>query len=422
MRVTVSPGRGRSRGAAPSDPVDPLAATLVVAAPQFWTQFSRPQVVRSGDYVYLGHTDMDGDTVISQYNLATETTTSFTLATGSGANGHDSCVISIRPDGRIIAVWSVQNGDCRRRISTNPHDVTAWGTSVELSGINPVSYANIWYLSVPDRHYVHARDGNGGGPGDRFCVAWASTNDGDSFGTGSAWITQAGERPYVVSVGNGVDRIDFFCTNKHQTDSGPDSFFNLYHCYAIFASDGSRTFYTSNGTSIGSSVTRLSDQATLIYEGASNGPAWPWDIALGSDGHPRVLWVRQATSDDHRHHFSRWTGSAWTSTEIGAAGARLYSTEIWSDGALSFDGLGVDCVLRSVQVGSAWELQDWRTTDNGATWTKYADITSGSASGQKAVTPLKVTDADGRVSRAWKFGTISNWNNFSLALYLMGKN
>lgn len=400
----------------------PLAATQVVAAPQFWTQFSRPQVVRSGDFVYLGHTDMDGDTIISQYNVATGVSSSFTLATGGGPNGHDSCVISVRPDGRIMAVWSVQNTECLRRISTNPHNISAWGPALKLSGINPISYASCWYLSTPNRHYVHARDGEGGGPGDRFCVAWSSTNNGDTFSTGEQWITQAGERPYVISVGNGVNRIDFLLTNKHQTDSGPDSFFNIYHCYAIFAADGSKQFFTTGGTLIGSSVTRISDQCTLIHTGATGGPAWPWDIALGTDGHPRVLYVRQQTADDHRHMFSRWNGSAWVPTEIGASGARLYSSEIWSDGALSFDGLGVDCVLRSVQVGSAWEIQDWRTTDNGATWSKFADITSGSAAGQKAVTPLKVTNADFRVSRAWKFGPINNWNDFNMALWLMGRN
>jgi hypothetical protein len=256
----------------------PLPLTQIVAAPQFWTQFSRPQAVRAGGFVYVGHTNMEGDSIISQYSEATGETVSFTLNEGSGPNGHDSAVIGIRPDGRIIAVWSIQNSAARRRISTNPHDITAFGSTLTLSGIAPVSYSSLIYLSVPDRWYVHSREGNGGGPGNRPCVAWSSDDNMDTRNTGEYWITQANERPYVVSCNNGTDRIDFFCTNKHQTDTGVDSFFNLYHCYAVFQSDGSKTFYESDGTSIGSSVTQLSDQGTLIYAGSSQGPAWNWDI------------------------------------------------------------------------------------------------------------------------------------------------
>ncbi len=398
-----------------------LPATLTVASPQFWAQCSRPQVVRSGDLVFFGHTNMSGDSLISSYNITTGATSSFTLATGSGPNGHDSSVIGIRPDGRIIAAWSTHNNQSLRRISTNPLDISSFGSALVLSGVTPVSYCNLIYLSTPNRWYVHARQGNGGGPGDRVCIAWASTDNMDSVAVGESWLVQAGERPYVISCNNGTNRVDFFVTNRHQTDSGPDSFFNLYHCYAIFAADGSKVFYASDGTSIGSSVTRISTQCTLIHTGATNGPAWNWDIAYGSDGHPRVLYVRQVADDDHRHMFARWTGSAWTATEIGASGQRLYSTEIWSDGALSFDGLGVDCIVRGVWVGSAVEGQDWRTSNNGATWTKFSDLTSGSSAGQKFVTPLKVTNADTRVSRAWKRGTISDWTNFALSIYLMGK-
>lgn len=410
----VQGGRGTA-------PLLPLPFTEVVAAPQFWTQFSRPQVVRDGGSVYLGTTDMDGDSVIHRYDEAAGTTQSFTLSTGTGPNGHDSAVIGVRADGRLIAVWAVQNADCFRRISTNPGDVTAWGPPLELSGSTDVSYCNLFKLSTPGLWYVHSRQGTGGGGGDRVCVAWASSNDGDTFGTGQVWLTQAGERPYVISCNNGVNRVDFFCTNKHQTDVGPDSFFNLYHCYALFAADGAKQFFTSAGSLIGSSVTRVSDQCTLVHDGAAGGPAWNWDIKYGSDGHPRVLYVRQQASDDHRHMYARWTGSAWSATEIGAAGQRLYSSEIWSDAALCFDATSTEIVIRGVWVGSAVEGQDWRSADNGATWSKYADITTGSAAGVKFYSPVTVKGGDTIISRAAKRGPITNWSAFSSAVYIMGK-
>jgi hypothetical protein len=118
---------------------------------------------------------------------------------------------------------------------------------------------------------------------------------------------------------------------------------------------------------------------------------------------------------------ARWTGSEWVVSEIGASGARLYSSEIWSNGALSFDPDTTDIITRSVQVGSAWEWQDWRTSDNGATWAKFADLTSGSAAGVKAMTPIKITGGNQRLARAVKIGPITNWDNFNMAINIAGR-
>jgi hypothetical protein len=405
--------------------VDPLAAQQILAAPHFWTQFSRPQVVQFGDAIYLSTTNMVDDTIVAKVDLNTQSVTTFTLAAGSGsANGHNSGTIARRSDGRLLAVWSVHNTGVYRRISTNADDISAWGSTVKLPAVASTSYANPIYLSTPNRWYVHTRYGSGGGPGDRPCEAWTSTDSGDSWGTATTrWLTEPGERPYVLSCNNGTNRVDFIVTQKHPTDTnGPQNGFSnkIYHCYMIVAGDGSRTFYRSDGASIGGSVTEISSQCTVVYDGAS-GNALPWDICYGADGHPRLLWVRLAGDDDHRHHFSRWTGSAWSSTEIGAAGARLYSGEVWSDGALCFDLQDPDTVYRSVQVGSAWELQQWETTDSGATWAKTFDISTGSGTGVKAVTPRGVVGGDGRVGVVWKKGTISNWDNFSLAVWLAGR-
>lgn len=411
---------GVSISANPSVQPGRINSVQAVAAPQFWTKFSFPAVVVSGSKVFLGSTDMVGATVVSSYDLSNGSSVSVTLQAGGGeANGHNSAVVGVRPDGRLIVAWSEHNGNCYRRVSSAPGDITTLGSTVEISGATVVSYANLFRLSVCNRWFLHARSGPGG-VGTNPCVAWSSADEGETWASAGTWLTQNGERPYVMHKTDGVSRVDFWCTNKHQTDVGIDTFFNLYHCYAIFNSSGVPTFYKTNGMLIGSTVARVSDDCTLVYEGASGGPAFPWDIEYGSDGHPRVVFARLNSSDDHRHMFGRWTGSAWVISEIGPSGPRLYSTEQWSNPGISFDPRNPNRVVRSLWVGAAAECQLWQTNDDGATWAKVRDITSGSAPGHHNVGAVRAINPSSAVSFGFMSGPIADWRDFDFALHLGG--
>lgn len=417
--------------AVPTLPVMPAPITTGEIAPQskFWTQYSRPQAYTRNGATYFGWTDSSGGTGISKFTHATETLESFQLVTGSGtANGHDSCVISFAEDGRVVATWSVQNTSCFRRVSTNPEDISAWGSTATLSAVGEtVSYANVWYLSAPNRWYLHYRKQDPLDSNHRFCERRVST-DGTTFGTSATWIDEPGTYgfPYVVSQGNGVNRIDFFFSSTHQVFPGVQM--RLYHAYLLVASDGTESWYDSNGVSIGAGPIQPTTDATLVWDGTTE-PGWPWDVQLGSDGKPRLLWVKQhgasgnSGSDDHRHMYSRLVSGVWTHTQIGStAGQRLYSGEVWSTGALCFAPGDTARVYRSVmKTGFVWGPEEWRTSDDGATWSKHRDVWAVGTNPDDTVTPIAPYRGGSVLEMLAMRGDIRFWNDFDLAVWAAGR-
>lgn len=403
--------------------MSPLAPTQLLPANKFYTQWNRHSAVYvagSDGATYIGWTDETGSTGISRYHHATQAVTSYTLqAKTSGRNGHDSSVMIPLSDGRILAGWANHNAQAFWRITTTPADISSWSAPLTVSGVDPVSYFNAMYLSTPGRYYVHWRRGSGGGPGDRVCTSIQTLDNGASRTGSGDWLTQTGERPYVLSWNDGINKVHFVATNKSQNEAGPDAFFNIYHCYAIFEADGSRTFYKSDGTVIGSSVTRISDQCTLIYDGSTY-PAWQWDLKVGADGRPRVLLNQQRTANNHFHMHLWWDGAAWQIEELAeACTTRLYSYEVWAAGGLCFDDQHHDRVYRSAQVGSVWEMQEWRRS--GGVWSKFRDITTGSPVGQNAVYPLAPKGATDHLACVWLRGSIAVFSEFEFTVWGVGR-
>lgn len=392
-----------------------------VFADYFAAQWNTPGAVVRNGALYVCWTDAANATGITKH-VHGGATTSFTLSAGSGTtNGHNSGVVGFLPDGRLLALWAKHNDQMYYRISTNPEDISAWGAVQTLSTTLPVSYSNLHYLSITGKYYTHYRTGNGGGPGDRPCRA-RSTANGTTWDAERVWINEPDERPYVMSWGNGVDRIDFVATSKHQADSGPAAF-GIYHCYMIVDEVGVERFYKSDGTYISTGNVRPTTQMTLIYD-ASSVPGWPWAITGLQEGFPRVLWAKHVGDYENYHMCSRWNGATWVASQIGEPQSRLYYAEAWSDGGLCFDAQNQDVIYRSVQGPllsggaewdvSAWEMQVWRTDDDARTWTKIEDITSGGAAAFKNCRPISPRNHDGRDAVIWSAGTISNWDNFDL--------
>jgi hypothetical protein len=241
---------------------------------------------------------------------------------------------------------------------------------------------------------------------------FASDDEGDTWGAVSDWVTKTGSRPYTKSCHNGINRIDFIISTSHPNEGAS----SLYHCYLLVTAGGVETFYKSDGTVIGSSVEP--ESGTLVYDGSTL-DGWQWDITYGSDGKPRVLFSKYVSTTDHRYMFSRWTGSAWTTpVEIVAGGSYLYAVEAYYSGGMCFDGADPDRVYASVQVSGQWEIQEYRTTDDGATWSKVRDITQGSS--VKNCRPWSPRGHDGKLKVLWWRGTYTTFTNYSTAIWGAG--
>lgn len=376
-----------------------------------WTWFTDPRAVSYNGYTYIGSIASNGDVKITRINNVTKAATSFILAAAMEVDDHDNPAIYIRPDGRIVAVYSKHNdaSGFRVRISTNPEDISAWGAEAVIStGITkPCSYSNPFYLSGAGKLFNFFRSGPGG-VGTNPIGMVESSDGGASWSAQTNFLVNTNQRPYVKWTSNGVDRIDFLITNCHP-DEGASS---VYHFYGLW--DGSALkYYKSDGTLIGTSVTPA--DCTLIYDGTTT-DAWVWDIAYGADGHPRVLFSKIVSATDHRYMYSRWTGSAWTTpVEVATAGTRLYAGEVNYSGGVSFDSRNADVIYASrYQEVAGWLLHEFRTSDNGASWSKYRNIADPIVAGQRNIRPYSPRNHTGELAVLWPSGSYTSYTSQSM--------
>ena len=393
----------------PAPPVSPLAPFQVVADGN-GTIGTEPSAVYRNGATYFGWVNSSGDVGITKYTHATQALTSFTLAAAFQVNGHDNPTINFLSDGRIMCLYCKHNdtGEMRSRINTNPYDISAWGAQTNVDVLqtgNGIAYNQTAQLSITGKTYMVYRAGS-------WAQRMRATTDGSSWDTDRVVVSNGSERPYVHLHSNGVDRIDFFFSTGNPAQVAC----SLYHGYMLTDAGGTETFYKSDGTLIGAGPLTPAN-ATLVYDGTSV-DGWNWDITTGPDGNPWVLFVRYVTAGtDHRHNFGRWNGSAWVTTEITSSGGSI-DTQTYSDGQACFDAINPTKVYLSKRVGSWNELQLWETGDNGATWAKTSDITSGSS--VHAFTPRSPSGHNGELTVTWYSGTQVDYLDYDTAIRAAG--
>lgn len=237
-----------------------------------------------------------------------------------------------------------------------------------------------------------------------------SSSDLTTWGDAVKWLSSGTSRIYPTLHSNGFDRVDMVFHNTDVVNGQP----SVYHAYMHIVG-GVETFYKSDGTLIGTSGVTPST-ATLVYDGAVN-DAWSWDIKTGPDGHPRGLFTQFRSETDHRIMHARWTGSAWLVTEVAPVGGYLYASQPHSDAQACFDATNTNIVYLAKTVGVKKVLQEWRTSDQGATWSWFADITDGIVD---AFTPSSPRNHDGRMRVVWNDGTITSYLSGAWSTSLKG--
>lgn len=400
-------------------PVSPIVAGRWLGLPPtelvqdgIWTWFNEPRAVFVNGNMYVGWVNSLGDIGISKVSLNSSTITvdSFVLHAALEVDDHDNPGIALLPDGRIMALYQVHNdlSGIRYRISTSPLDISAWGTEATVGATTPVTYANPHYLSVSGKIYNHYRSGQGGSGTNPMNVR---AFDGASWDSERTWLTETGYRPYVKSINNGVDRIDFLVTDAHP-DQKATSVFHFY----MRLEGGIEVFRKSDGSIIAGTPTPAA--CTMIFDGTVDGRAWVWDITYDPAGNPCVLFSRFADTTDHRYMFSRWTGAGWTTpVEISPAGGYLYVFEPYYSGGICFDGNDWRTVYLSKKVGAAFELSKW-TTQDGVTWVKQADMTPGATN--RNCRPYSPHGHNERISVLWWSGSYASYTDYNTAIFGAG--
>lgn len=355
-----------------------------------WVWFARPAALRyvgTNDHTYLTYQKNDGAITIIQWdhNDGEAASTPFDLhAPGDTPNlfvqeDHGPAGLLVRAsDQRLMAFYAGHSGPgMYMRVSTNPEDATAWATEVNLDsqlGLSGYSYANpvqfadgtIWLIyrcftgTTPTRWYYSQSTDNG--------TTWSA---GTEFFTTNAY-------GYVQFVQSG-DTLFFHCNPDHPRLGTSNS---LY-AFKYIKGTGWRTM---GGSTLTLPFAEANLSGARIYNGADpDGRCWLWDIALGADGHPRVLYARIGDTAHHLMHYARWTGSAWVDTFLVDSGGHIGSynpddanyQDDWYSGGAGFDYSDPDVVFLSREISGVHEIYQYDTADDGATWSPTA-ITTGS--------------------------------------------
>jgi hypothetical protein len=366
-----------------------------------WTWFTSPVAVFYNGATYCGVIKANGRPSVTKYDHATNSGTSFELSTTTELDDHDNPAVLIRQDGKVACVYSIhtENG-FRYRISSSAEDISAFAAeqSAWPSNPNPNSYSNLLYLSTPGLYYNWYREGQS----DRMGV---STSDWSTWSAPAIW-TESGASGnlncYTRTVANGTNRVDFLFTDQAPNSNGTTSLnSSAFHGYMTVNAGGTQSFFDSAGNALGGGKLTNTTATKIIDYTDSRGNWWIWDITYGAGNEPQVLIVGFADHADHVYVHGRWNGSSWVNTTITTAGPGLYIGNDFYSGGMCFDSQDATKVYLSKKVGDAWELQEWRTTDNGGTWAKRRDITSGSASGTKNCRPMSPRGHDGRAAVVW---------------------
>jgi hypothetical protein len=294
----------------------------------------------------VGGSPRSGDVEAVLFDLNSRVPKRFTLREGDPSifycDDHCAPAFIIRPDGEYLAFYAAHFNDTSSHYRL--YDGTAWGPESVFNwkkerpgGANfQTTYSNLHYLSAEGRLYNFVR-GNNKSPN-----VMVSTNMGDSWVYGGQLSTNANvgyNNGYYKYVSNGVDRIDFICSDYHPRDF-PTSIFHGY------IKDGK--VYRSDGTVIDNNLFDILDlpstaAMTLVFadgtvvQGDTMHRCWNTDVQRYDDGTIATIITARANNNvggsstainpDLRFLYSRFDGTKWTTTYLGKAGSKLYPSE-----------------------------------------------------------------------------------------------
>ena len=417
MAVPAGAGRGcrRRLGAASVASVALIVAAVPAACLEYgyvvevspdgaWSWFSDPRSFYEGGSVYAGWVTKDGDVQMGCYRIADGDTMVFGLAPDFEPDDHDYPAFYQTSDGRCTAfysyhAWSGTYTKYRTTVGCGAYDnwLPEMETGVNSAGGGGVTYANPYPApGAIDEIYLFWRGGNWKPNYSRG--TYSPDTQSWSWSPNFTLISVASGRPYVKYESWGGERIGFAFTDGHPRDVRN----NIY--YAAIAEDegGTLAYFRADGSKIkdlcdgplGPSeadtvFNRLEDPETI------GDNSWVWDIAFDGDGNPVVVFATFLSRAHHQYHWTHYDGAVWKRhTVVDDAGGSVADTTVGSAQYYYSAGVALDhkdptivYLCRANDVGG-WDLEQWKTADDGETWETFAIVKGDTADNLRPVVPI----------------------------------
>ncbi|HPN55011.1 MAG TPA: BNR-4 repeat-containing protein [Candidatus Moranbacteria bacterium] len=375
-----------------------------------WCWFQDPRAVSYNNKTYVGAVSTDGNIVILQYDNRTGASTFSILHEYLNADDHAAPSILIRPDGRIMVFYSAHLGsEMYYRISTNPENISSWGTETKVNVENTPGAGGHTYPSPiqlsgeSNKLYLFWRGGN---IQPNFST---STDGGTTWSAVKTLVNVPDQRPYIKYASDNVDEIHFAFGDGHPDNLTSN---NLYYAYYK-----NGNFYKANGTSIGnmSSLPLSPSSADLVYDDSDNKTrSWVWDIALNGSGRPVIVYATFPSPTNHRYWYAVWNGSSWINSEITAAGSFLYVGQEEYSGGITLDHENPNVVYLSRQINGQYEIEKWITNNSGVTWSSESITANSERKNIRPVVPRGHNSSGPQV--IWEYGVYNSFSEYYMSL------
>jgi len=402
----------------PQDDMHGRIVSTVLSRDGAWCWFQDPRAVYiDGDRerTYAGWITRDGRLQVGAYDHDDGSVETFMLKESWGADDHNVNSFLVLPDRRIMVFYTRHHGlGLYSRTTVHPEDISQWQDEVVVSAKEGITYSHPVYLEDEGRYYVFWRAGN-------WKPTYSTSRDGRTWSEPVTLIQDIGRehhriRPYLKLISDGISQIHFVFTDGHPRSEAHNSVY-----YMKYEKGG---FYNAKGDVIGGldQLPIPHRKADLVYDAKKTGArAWIWDIALDERGIPVIAYTRLPAEDDHRYHYVTRDGDSWIDNEVVPAGGWMPQTlpgkverEPHYSGGLVINKADPGVVYLSREVSDVFEIEKWRTHDDGRTW-KTTPLTRNSSHGN--VRPVYPYGYRGTADHfLWMFGQYTTYKNFATGI------
>lgn len=285
-------------------------------------------------------------------------------------DAHDNPTLMLDPEG-YVWIFSNAHGTGRPAYIHRSCEPFAIDRFQRIATTN-FSYGQPWYVPEQGFCFLHTHYEQGG----RSLFVWLSAD-------GRTW----GERRPLARIGMGHYQISWqqgprigTALNYHPTSGGLNARTNLYY---LETQDGGRTWTTVDAQAVSLPLREVQNPALVHDYQAEKRLVYLKDVNFDGQGHPVILYLTSKhyasgpSGDPRIWHTAHWTGQQWVIREV------CRSDHNYDFGSLYIEPNGLWRIIAPTEPGpqpytTGGEMVLWKSTDQGATWTKVKSLTRNS--------------------------------------------
>jgi len=335
----------------------------------------------------------------------------YPVAIGENPDGdaHRNPTLLIDDEGYLYMFWGAHGHPTLVHRSVRPYDISAWEQRATIEPDGGTSYPQPWMLRAGEIFVSYRK-----APGWRFVTStdgaqsWSEPRDIAAFGMSETARGVAEYSIYGITVAAGGEyprRIHFAWSRlgggTPEEIERKHLWARRYNVYYAYSDDGGRTWRRSDGTPYASPIDE--SQAEKIWDCGEHG-VWLKDIQLDSRGNPYILFLdSEVETFRSAWKVARRVGDGWEVVHL------TESDHMYDAGCLMMladDDIRIWAPTTDLQPHEdGGEIEEWRSTDGGATWTNTRHLTQNSQWSHNQVKPVMGhRQGPGDVRAIWSCG------------------